>query len=111
MPDRNPAWDGTSLAVDHLRDDHAKLDRTVQQLSDAEIRSGTIGTGTAFVDIQFPAALNGSPAVASINTVDATALYIRSAVWQGAGVLRVTVNANTTGDIVVSASVNAVTTT
>ena len=101
MATRDPALDGTSVSVDHLR----TKSETLGKLGDAKVAKATILSGAAFVDIQFPADHNDRPAFASLQGVDGTLFNIRHSVWQGAGVLRVSGNANATADVAVVAMV------
>lgn len=69
-----------------------------------EFRTATVADGVAFADVQFPAGLNGGPAVASLlGAADGTATSIENLVWQGAGVLRANFNAATTTGVTVAA--------
>jgi len=67
----------------------------------------TIALGEDDVAIQLDASLDGKPALATLNTADATLLYVSSAVWDGNGLLTITGNANATADTLVSYYVDA----
>jgi hypothetical protein len=79
---------------------------TAQKMS--ESRTGTVLIGAAFADIVFSAGFGaGVPVEATLNTVDATALEVVTAVWQGGTTLRVTIGplpAVATAAVVVSAT-------
>lgn len=67
----------------------------------------TISSGTSSVAVQLDPALDGKPAVATLNTVDGTLTSVLTAVWDGSGQLTITGNANATADVVVSYIVDA----
>ena len=90
--------------------DQIKLGDLLTRPCNMEARTGVITGGTSSILIQFTAALNGAPAVATLMTNDATANSIDSAVWNGTGGLTVTVNANATGSTTVAAIVVPLTT-
>jgi len=63
--------------------------------------SATIGAVANTVVIAFGLALDGLPVSAVLGFVDITATHVQTAVWDGAGNLTVTVNANTTAPTLV----------
>lgn len=58
--------------------------------------TATVANGADHVEVNVPN-MNGKPAVATLGEVDGT-LYLVSAVWQGADVLRLSLSGSTTGD-------------
>lgn len=59
----------------------------------------TLLAGNSTVDVQLDAALDGKPAFAMMNGIDATATQALSATWDGSGKLTLTANANATADV------------
>lgn len=77
---------------------------TAAKLASIVTGAATITAGNSYVDVALgTSAYSGKTAIVSIKTAtDATALYVRGYSYPDASTLRITVNANATGSVVVT---------
>lgn len=83
-------------------DDNKRAVEKLVDLLNTKKGQATIGAGNSSVVVSLGLDYANAPALAVLNFVDATALYVQAAVVDAAGDLTITVNANATADTLVS---------
>lgn len=101
-------FEGTDQSIEH-GGVGAKINELIEAQNGMVVGQAVIAIGEDDVTILAAAlggSYEGSPAMANLNFIDATALYVKSAVWSGDDLV-ITVNANATADTALSFMVDA----